>query len=92
MGVYTASVWQDIEIRVDTDPFYTSCQISTINKNSGSNTPLNPKTPFKWFFMDIIPATSSKSLTKDTTFDKLPLNCVLLFQDPKTLWNGKYHH
>ena len=30
---------------------------------------LNPKTPFKWVFMDIIPAISSKSLTKDTIFE-----------------------
>ena len=70
MGVYTASVWQDIDIRVDTDPFYTSCQISTINKNSGSNTPLNPKTPFKWLFIDIIPSISYNFSTKYTTFDK----------------------
>ena len=29
---------------------------------------MNTKTPFNWLFMDIIPAISSKSLTKDTTF------------------------
>ena len=28
----TANFWQDIETRVDLDPFCTSCQISTINK------------------------------------------------------------
>ena len=33
-----------------------------------SKTPLKPKIPFKWVFMDIIPAISSKSLTKDTNF------------------------
>ena len=43
-------------------------KISTINKNDGSKTPLKSKTPFKCVFMDIIPATSSKILTKDTTF------------------------
>ena len=64
----TANFWQDIEIRVDPDPFFTSFQISTINEKYGSNPPLKAKTPFKWMFMGIIPATSSKSLTKDTTF------------------------
>ena len=29
---------------------------------------MKPKTPFKWVFMDIKPAISSKSLTKDTMF------------------------
>ena len=33
-----------------------------------SKTPLKAKKPFKWVFMGIIPATSYKSLTKDTTF------------------------
>ena len=30
--------------------------------------PLKPKAPFKWVFMDIIPATAPKILTSDTTF------------------------
>ena len=60
----TANLWQDIELRIDPDPFCTSFQISTINKKARSETPLKAKTPFKWVFMDIIPATSSKSLTK----------------------------
>ena len=44
--------------------------MSDINNklNSISKTPLKPKTPFNWVFMKIIPAISSKSLTKDTTF------------------------
>ena len=29
---------------------------------------MNVKTPFKWVFIVIIPATSSKSLTKDINF------------------------
>ena len=68
LAVYTANVWQDIELRIYSGPFCTSCQVSTINKKSGSNTPLKSKTPFKWVLMDIIPAVYSKSLTKDTTF------------------------
>ena len=64
----TSTFWKNIHFRIDTETFCTSCQISTLNKKTGSNTPLNPKTPFKWVFMDIIPAISSKILTKDTTF------------------------
>ena len=33
-----------------------------------SKIPLEPKAPFKWVFMDIIPSTAPKSLTSDTTF------------------------
>ena len=87
----TANICQDIELRVDPDPLFTSCQICTINKKAISNTPLKPKAPFKWMFMDIIPATSSKSSTKKT-LAKLPLNHGCLFQYSKTLWNGKHHH
>ena len=29
---YAANIWHDIKIRIDPDPFYKSCQISTINK------------------------------------------------------------
>ena len=29
---------------------------------------LNPKAPFKWVFMDIIPSTAPIFLTSDTTF------------------------
>ena len=47
MSGYTAYVWQDIELKVDTDPFRTICQISSMNKNSRSKNPLKPKTPFK---------------------------------------------
>ena len=63
-------VWQKIELRVYSDPLSTSCQISTINQNYRSNTPLNPKTPFKWVFMGDIPSIPSKSSTKETSFSK----------------------
>ena len=39
-----------------------------MNKKARSKIPLNPKSPFKWVFMDIIPSTAPKSLTSDTTF------------------------
>ena len=68
MSGYNELFWQDIDIRVDPDPFCTSCQISTFSKKPRSKTPLNPNTPFKSVFMDSIPAMYSKILTKDTTF------------------------
>ena len=37
-----------------------------MNKKARSKIPLKPKSPFKWFFMDIIPSTAPKSLTSDT--------------------------
>ena len=39
-----------------------------MNKKTRSKIPLKPKAPFKWVFMDIIPSTTPKSLTSDTTF------------------------
>ena len=64
----TANVWEDVELRIDPDLFCTSCKISSMNKNSRSKVPINPKAPFKWVFMDIVPSTAPKSLTSDTTF------------------------
>ena len=64
----TANIWEGIELRIDPDPFFTSCQIYSMNKKAGSKIPLNPKSPFKWVLMDIIPSTAPKSLTSDTTF------------------------
>ena len=43
----TANIWGDVEIRIDPDPFFTSCQISPMNKKARSKIPLNPKAPFK---------------------------------------------
>ena len=39
-----------------------------MNKKARSKNPLKPKAPFRWVFMGIIPSTSPKSLTSDTTF------------------------
>ena len=50
----TANVWEDIELIIYTDPFCTSCQISSMNKKSGSINQLKQKAPFKWVFMDMI--------------------------------------
>ena len=64
----TTNVWEDIELRIDPYPFFTPCQISSMNKKARSKIPIEPKSPFKWVFMDIIPSKSSKSLRSDTTF------------------------
>ena len=64
----TANVWEDKQPRIDPDPFCTSCQISSMNKKARSKIPMKPKEPFKWVFMDIIPLTAPKSLTRDKTF------------------------
>ena len=65
---YTDNVWDDVELRVDPDPFCTSCQISSMKKKARSEISLNPKAPFKLVFMDIIPSTAPKRLTSDKTF------------------------
>ena len=62
----TANVWEDAELKIDADPFCTSCKISSMNKKARSKVPLKPKASFKWVFMHVIPSTSSKSLTNDT--------------------------
>ena len=54
----TANFWEDIEIRIDPVPFCTSCHISSMNKIARSKNPMEPKAPFKWGFMDIIPSTA----------------------------------
>ena len=62
----TANVWEDADLKIDADPFCTSCKISSMNKKARSKVPLKPKSPIKWVFVDVIPATSPKSLTNDT--------------------------
>ena len=63
-----ANVWEDAELKIDADPFCTSCKISSMNKKAISKLPLKPKAPFKWVFMGVIPSTAPKSLTNDTNF------------------------
>ena len=58
-----ANVWQDIEIRIDPDPFCTPCQIFSMNKSSRSQDLLKPKATFKWFY-----GYYSSNITK--TFDR----------------------
>ena len=48
MAMDTANVWEDVEFRIYPYPFFTPCQISSINKKAIYINPLNPKSPFKW--------------------------------------------
>ena len=43
----TDNVWEDAELKIDPDPFCTSCKISSMNKKARSKSPLKPKAPFK---------------------------------------------
>ena len=79
----TANVWEDVELRIDPDPFCTSCQISFMNKKSRSKIPLKPKAPFRWVFRDTIPSTAPKILTSDTTFSDYLLIFDAYFKIPK---------
>ena len=63
-----AGLWEDVEIRMDPDPFCTSCKVATITKKSRSKQPLDPVGPLKWVFMDIIPSPHSKSIDKEACF------------------------
>ena len=42
-----ANVWEDKELRIYQYPFCTSCQISSMNKKTGSKISLQPKSSFK---------------------------------------------
>ena len=64
----STNVWEDIELRIDPYLFCTSCQISSMNKKARSKIPLRTKATFNWFLLEIIPSTSPKTLTSDTTF------------------------
>ena len=43
----TANVWEEIELRIDPDPFCTSCQISSMKKKARSKNLLKPNAPLK---------------------------------------------
>ena len=88
----TANVWEDAELRIDPDPFCTSCKISSMNKKARSKLPLKPKAPFKLVSMDIIPYTAPKSPTNDTNFKNYLLIVDAYSNIPKILWHGKYHY
>ena len=64
----TDNVWGGIELKLDPDPFCTSCQISSMNKQARYKNSLKPKSPFKWVFMAVIPSTATMFFTSDTNF------------------------
>ena len=79
----TANVWEDAELKIDADPFCTSCKISSMNKKARSKLPLKPKAPFRWVFMDIILSTAPKSLSNDTNFQNYLLSVDAYSKIPK---------
>ena len=44
----TSKVWEDIEIRINPDPFFSSCKLSSMNKNVRSKNTLNTKSSLNW--------------------------------------------
>ena len=54
-----------------------------MNKKSRSKNPLNPKAPFKWGFMDLIPSTSPMFSTSDTKFSNYLLISHVYLKPPK---------
>ena len=64
----TANVWGDIYLRIYPDPFFTSCQMYSMNKKARSKIPLIPKALLKCVFIDIIPSTATKRFTNNSTF------------------------
>ena len=54
-----------------------------MNKKARSKITLNPKAPFEWVFMSIIPSTAPKSLTSDTTFSNYLLIVDAYYKIPK---------
>ena len=79
----TDNVLGDIDLIIYPDPFCKSCQISSMNKKARSKIPLKPNVPFKWVFMDIVPSTSPKMLTSDTTFSNYLLIVDAYYKIPK---------
>ena len=61
-------VWDDVDLRIDSDNFCKTCQISSMNKKARSKIPLKPKAPFKLVFINIVTSTAPKISTSDTTF------------------------
>ena len=52
-------------------------------KKADSKNPLQPKAPFKWGFMDIIPATASIFLTSENNFSSSLLIVDAYSKSPK---------
>ena len=54
-----------------------------MNKKARSKNPFQPNASFKWFVMDIIPETSPKYLTSETTFSNYLLIVDAYSKTPK---------
>ena len=62
--VYFRSQGKNIELRIDPDYFFTSCQIFSMSKKARSKTPLKPKAPFKCVFYGYNTINSTKKFDK----------------------------
>ena len=78
----TENIRQDIVLRIYLDHLCTSCQIPSMNKKDRSKNPLRHKAPFKWVFMNIIPAIAPKRLTSETIFSNYLLIVDEYFKTP----------
>ena len=79
----TANTWGDKKLRIYTDLFCTSYQNIYMNKKARTKNPMNPKAPFKWVLMGILPSTAPKHLTSDTTFSYFLLTVDAYSKIPK---------
>ena len=68
MNEDTANLWNDIEPRIYPDPFFTSCQLSSMNKKGWIQKYIETKGTFQVGFIYIIPATAPRSFRSETTF------------------------
>ena len=63
----TANIWEDIELRIDTEPFCTSCQIYSIKKRLGLKIHYGQRhLPSGFYGYNTI--NSTKKLRSDTNF------------------------
>ena len=62
-----SNVCNDIELKIDPDPFCTPCLIFSMNKNSMSKTPLKPKAALNFVLWMLFQQQHQFFLTSDTT-------------------------
>ena len=58
-----AHFWKDIEIRIDSDPFFKSCQIFSMKKKARSKNQLKQKAPLQLVY-GYFSCSSTKTLDK----------------------------
>ena len=84
-----ANVWEDIDLRIDPDPFGSLCQKNSMKKTDKSKNPLKTNAPFKWVIIDIIPSTAPITLRNDATFSNFILIVDAYSKIPNVMVWGK---